>query len=98
MLDFSFSEPHLSVKDKFILLLGEIYKNNKTSFEKALRIKGIYKSKSDVPREAAQILGAPYWVETNISTPQKAIVLFKVLDELEYDERSIVEALRYLLK
>jgi negative regulator of replication initiation len=94
MLHLASPNSRLSVKDKVIFWLGEIYRNDKASFDKVLSIDGVYRSKSDVRREPAQIPGSPYWVETNISTPQKAIVLFKVLDALGFDAVSIVEVLK----
>ena len=40
--------------------------------------KEIFENKEEVPREPSQVPGSPHWAETNISTPQKAAVLFRV--------------------
>ncbi len=52
--------------------------------------KYISNNKEDFP-DPACIQYTHYWAENNISTPQKAIALFRVLDRLKYSDNEIVQ-------
>lgn len=86
-----------SGKDKVLHVLGEVYRQHHASFHKALPIKGIAAAQADAGRDPAPIPGSEYWLETNLSTPQKAKVLLRLLDRLGYSDRDIVDALCLVL-
>jgi negative regulator of replication initiation len=96
-MDFDQIDANESAKEKFLFVLGEVYREKKSLFHNAFSVKEIFENKEEVPREPSQVPGSPHWAETNISTPQKAAVLFRVLDFFEYSEHEMVEALRLVI-
>lgn len=80
-----------SAKEKFLHVLRKVYQKHKD-----ISHKYISKDKSNF-RDPAYILNTPYWAENNISTPQKAIALFEVLDRLKYSDNEIVQYLKFVI-
>ncbi len=86
---------------RILSVLSQIYRDNKDKFEDA--IKHIYqidnqyisKKKTD-KRKPIEIPDTPLWFENNLSIPQRVIIVFKVMEKLEYTNDEIVKTLREL--
>ena len=102
MLDLSDVGQKRSAKGKYLTILSAIYKDKEADFDVVIQsphpIEASYISTSKaVFREPGPVHGSPYWAETNLSTPQKAIVAFRMLDKLQYDNNQIVQIIRMIL-
>lgn len=93
-----------NVKDRFLAILGEVYRRDPDAFAAVEDIAGrkrqyfstdrsqiMSSGKSVAPRE---IPGSPYWVMTNASTSYKKTLLRKVMHVLDYSDLAIREATR----
>lgn len=83
-----------SAKEKFLDVLGQIARKHKNSFSQVFS-QYISQDKNQL-RDPISIPNTSYWAENNISTPQKAIVLFKILDKFSYSDSDIVQYLKYI--
>lgn len=88
--------------DKFLLLLGEAYRQRPNEFKKVLSLQGRDRryfalshdeiANSGTSTFPKQIPGSPYWVMTNSQTGQKKRMLRQVLQLLEFSGSVVTEA------
>jgi len=95
-----------SAVDKFLFILGEIYNQRTSDFEKIMAIQGrdrLYFAKSSEEIENSgnntypkKIPGTPYWVMTNSSTGQKALMLNDALIAIGYSNEAARDAAKLI--
>jgi negative regulator of replication initiation len=91
-----------SLKDKVLNILSELYNKDEILFNSA--IKDIYtndnhyinKNPKKILRQPELIQESPYYFETNASSPQKIILVFKFLDYFGFNDKKIVDTIREL--
>ena len=95
-----------SVTDRYLAILGELFRQHPDAFEAVLSIKGrqrVYfaKSEADVYNsgesvEPKQIPGSPFWAMTNASTGKKIGIMHDVLARLDVSDAATAAAVTAL--
>jgi negative modulator of initiation of replication len=88
-----------NVKDRFVSVLGELYRRDPGAFEAVLHIGGrkrryFGRSKEEVAASGKSVAprpipNSPFWVMTNASTEYKGTILRQVMETLGYGSASI---------
>lgn len=91
-----------SVVDRFLFILGHVYSDHKSEFDRVLDIRGrdrayFAKRREDIERsgkstQPKSIPNTQFWVMTNSPTPQKQEMLDEVLTLFSYSKAAIRDA------